>query len=152
MKRRMARAAVIAGCLLGAGAAISCGNGNTTSPTALPIVDKFTGTIAPLGTDSHNFTIVYSGYSDASFTVTSLTTVADGTTPSISIGVGFGTTNVGVCTRSTGFTNPSAPLNAELATTGTPFTPGLYCIQVFDNPDSPTVTEPLNYAITVKHY
>ena len=152
MKRRLARAAVIGSCLFGAGSAVSFGNGNTAAPTPLPITDKFTGTIAPLGTDSHNFTVVYSGYSDASFTITSLTTVADGTTPAISIGVGFGTTNVGVCTRSAGFTNPSAPLATELSTTGTPFTPGVFCIQVFDNPDSPTVTEPLNYAITVKHY
>ncbi len=132
----------------------TCSNNNTaTTPSAVLATENLTGTISPLGTASNNFTVNYSAaYSNASITVTSLKTVADGTPQAITIGVGFGSTNLGVCTRSATFSNGAAPLNAELPTTGSPFIAGVYCVQIYDNPDSPTVTEPLTYAVTVKHY
>jgi hypothetical protein len=125
----------------------------TTTPSPVVATDTFTGVIGPLGSASHTFTVTYSSaYTDASVTITSLKTVANGTAPSITIGVGFGTTSVGVCTKAAALTNGTAPLNTELPTTGGVFGPGTYCVQLFDNPDAPTVTEPLNYAISVKHY
>ena len=153
--RRMVHVGIGIAALLSA----ACGSGNSTtsstatSPSPVLTTDTFTGTISPLGTAANTFTVNYAGaYSNASVTVTSLTTAAGALPQSITIGVGFGSTNLGVCTRSASFTNPAAPLNTELNTNGTPFIAGTYCIQVFDNPDAPTVTEPLNYALTVKHY
>lgn len=135
-----------------AGAA-GCGSSSPTAPIVPPSVvsDTFTGTIGPLGTDSHTFTVVYTGGpSDASITVNSLATVANQTPAAITIGVGFGTLNQGVCTQA--LSNPAAAVGAELATTSTPFVNGTYCVLVFDNQAAPTVSEPLTYNITVKHY
>jgi hypothetical protein len=134
--------------------AASCSNSNSsTAPSATLSTDTITGVLNPGGTDSHTFTVNYSSaYTDASITVTKLTTVANGTPQMITIGVGFGTTNVGVCTTAAAFTNPAAPFNTELPTSGSPFIAGQYCVQVFDNPANPTVTEPLNYSLNVKHY
>ena len=89
---------------------------------------------------------------NASATVTSLTTVADGTSKPVTIGIGFGTLSLGVCTRSTALSNAAAPFNTELFVPEGTFGPGTYCFQVFDNSGASTVTEPLNYSITVKHF
>jgi hypothetical protein len=110
----------------------------------------FTGTINPLGTASHSFTVAYAGGSNASITVNSLVTVANQTSQAITIGVGFGTLNLGVCTPA--ITNPAATIGTELPTSTSPFGNSTYCVQVFDNPAAPTVPEPLTYSITVKHY
>ena len=83
-----------------AGAA-GCGSSSPTAPVADPTVvsDTFTGTINPLGTDSHTFTVGYAGgTSNASVTVMALATVANQTPQTITIGVGFGSLNQGVCT------------------------------------------------------
>lgn len=154
---RVVRLAVSLGVLLAAAATASCGSGTTpitpTTPAAVLATEVFTGVIVPLGTASHSFTVTYAtAYSDASLTVTSLATVADGTAAPVTIGVAFGTTSLGVCTRSTTYVNPAGPYNVELPTTGAPFIAGTFCVQLFDNPAAPTVTEPLNYSITVKHY
>jgi hypothetical protein len=134
--------------------AVSCSNNSSAAaPSPVLATEDFTGVISPLGTDSHTFTVNYtSAASNASITVTTLTTVANNTAAAITVGVGFGTVNVGLCTRDPGHSNPAAPINTELPTTDAPFGPGLYCVQVFDNPNAPTVTEPLNYKITVKHF
>jgi len=104
-----------------------------------------------MGTASHNFTVTYSAAAtNASITVTSLATVADQTPQAITIGVGFGYLNLGVCTVV--LSNPAAPIGTELPTTTAPFQGATYCVQIFDNQASPTVTEPLTYTLTVKHY
>jgi hypothetical protein len=80
-----------------AGAA-GCGSSSPTAPVADPTVvsDTFTGTINPLGTDSHTFTVGYAGgTSNASVTVVALATVANQTPQTITIGVGFGSLNQG---------------------------------------------------------
>jgi hypothetical protein len=124
-----------------------------TAPSATLETETFTGTLSPLGLSSHAFNVQYgSAYSDASVTVTRLVTVADGSERQISVGVGFGTVNVGSCTRAAALTNPTAPYNVELPTNGSPFLAGTYCIAIFDNTDAPTVTEPLTYTMVVKHY
>jgi hypothetical protein len=135
-----------------AGAA-GCGSSSPTGPTVTPTVisDMFTGTLSPLGNDGHSFTVVYAGgTSNASITVTALATVANQTPLTITIGVGFGTINLGVCTPA--LTIPVAAIGSELSTTTSPFVNGTYCVLVFDNPAAPTVTEPVTYSITVNHY
>jgi hypothetical protein len=135
-------------------AALGAGCGDSpTAPTATLVTETFTGTLAPLGLASHTFTVNYAeAYSDASVTVTRLASVADGTEQQISVGVGFGTVSVGACTRAAALTNPTAAYNVELPTNGSPFLAGPFCIAIFDNTDAPTVTEPLAYTLTVKHY
>jgi hypothetical protein len=155
--RRIARFAAGTSAIIVLGLATACGGSTspTTPTTPAPVLttETFTGTIAPLGIDSHTFTVNYAAsYSDASVTITSLSTVSTGAAQTIAIGVGFGSTNLGVCSRASNYTNPAAPLNTELQTSGAPFTAGPYCVQLFDNTTSPTVTEPLKYSITVKHY
>jgi hypothetical protein len=130
-----------------------CGSSTATAPTAVATVvaDTFTGTINPQGTDSHNFTVNYAAATtNASITVVSLVTVANQTPQAITIGVAFGTLNLGVCNAA--ISNPAAPIGTELPTTNAPFQNGTYCVMVFDNTAAPTVTEPLTYNITVKHY
>lgn len=144
---------VVFGLVLAVGALSACRGKSATLPTPVLSTDTFTGTITPLGTAFHSFTVNYDGsYTDASITVNSLTSVATGTAQSITIGVGFGSLSLGVCTRASTLTNPAAPVGTELPTSGGTFGPGTYCVQVFDNTGAPTVTEPLNYSIAVKHY
>jgi hypothetical protein len=134
------------------GLAAGCGD-SPTAPTAELVTETFTGTLTPLGLVSHTFNVNYAqAYSDASVTVTRLVTVADGTERQISVGVGFGVISVGVCTRAAALTNPTAAYNTELPTNGSPFLAGPYCVAIFDNTDAPTVTEPLTYTLTIKHY
>lgn len=134
--------------------AAACSKSATAmTPSPVLATDTFTGTINPLGSASHSFVVTYaSANSDASITVNSLVSVATETAQAITIGVGFGTVNVGVCTRVTGYTNVAAPLNTALTTNTSPFAAGTFCVQIFDNPDAPTVTEPLTYSVSVKHY
>ena len=152
--RPLCRLALSASVVLGTGCGGSDSDTTTpTSPSAVLATETFTGTINPLGSASHTFTVTYAtAYTNASMTITTLATIASSETQPTTIGVGFGTTNVGVCTRSANFTNAAAPLNTELATNGAPFIAGTYCIQLFDNAESPTITEPVAYSVTVKHY
>ncbi len=153
MKSRCLRLGAVVGLLSAASVSFACGGSTPTAPTPVLTTENFTGTITPLGAKSHTFNVNFAeNYSDSSFTLTSLTAVADATPRAITIGVGFGSVSVGVCTRAAQYSNPATPLNTELPTTGGVFIAGQYCISVFDNPAAPTVTEPLNYAITVKHY
>jgi hypothetical protein len=152
MMLRRARAASMSGVLLVIVLVAGCGD-SPTAPTATLATETFSGTLTPLGLSSHTFNVTYAqAYSDASVTVTRLVTVADGSERQISVGVGFGTVSVGACTRAAALTNPTAPYNVELPTNGSPFLAGTFCITVFDNTDAPTVTEPLIYTLTVKHY
>lgn len=125
---------------------------NPAAPTPTLKTETFSGTLSPLGLVSHTFDIEYSGYSDASVMVTRLAAASDSTDRAITIGVGFGTVNVGVCTRAAAYTNPTADLNVELTTSGGAFLNGSYCVAIFDNTDAPTAAEPLLYTMVVKHY
>lgn len=146
---------LLVGLLSVAAVAAACNknNNNSTSPTPVATTDTFSGTINPGETKTHAFVVNYgSNYTNAAFTITSLTSVATGQPVSTTLGVGFGSYNVGVCTRDASFTNPAAPLNTYLPTAGAPFLVGTYCVQVFDNSSAPTVTEPLRYTIAIEHY
>jgi hypothetical protein len=157
MNRRVAHIIASVVLIFGVSAAAGCGSSSSPiAPAPVSTTDTFTGVVAPLGSDSHTFTVNYTAdYSTATATITSLKTVANGTPVNITIGVAFGTANLGFCTPSTSFQNPVAAVNQPLPTTGAPFVGGqanAYCIQVFDNPAAPTVPEPINYTITVQHY
>jgi hypothetical protein len=130
--------------------------GSPTVPTPIQKVENFTGTLQPLGTDTKPFTVSYSqSTSDLSVTINSLTTVA-GSTPvtGITIGVAFGAPSGTSCAIQV--QAPAAPLGQELfAPNGA--SAGNYCVVIFDCPTGTTgctsmLTEPVTYAMTVKHY
>jgi hypothetical protein len=135
--------------VLGAVISAGCNNGSTT-PTPTLSTEDFTGTVAVSGWDSKQFTVNYQlTASDASVTVTALTSTATGTPVSTTIGVAFGSFAFdGSCTAASAYTATAAPIGQELVASGA-FGPGRYCIKVFD---AGTLTESINYAITVKHY
>jgi hypothetical protein len=129
--------------------------GRKIGPSEIPVqqTEVFTGTITPLGASHHAFTVDYAvTFTDATLTLTNLTTVANGSVPPITIGLAFGNLNGSVCTRATSYTRVAVSVNQPLPTVDQPFQPGPFCVQIFDNPDKPTVTEPLNYTLQVVHY
>jgi peptidoglycan hydrolase-like protein with peptidoglycan-binding domain len=131
-------------------AAVACSNANQTGPTPELTAENFTGTLAVAGTDSRNFTVVLAGAtSDASVTVTSLTTVSTQTAVLTTIGIGFGIiASDGTCSRNTTYSNSAATLNQEYVAQSA-FSAGTFCVQIFD---AGTLTEPVTYALTVRHY
>ena len=131
--------------------------GRKIGPSEIPIqtTETFTGTIGPQGASHHAFTVNYAvTFTDATLTLTSLTKVSDGSVPAISVGLAFGNTNStgSVCTRAPSYTRVAVSVNQPLPTVDVPFINGLYCVQIFDNPAVPTITEPLNYTLQVVHY
>jgi hypothetical protein len=145
-------ASLLAATLLLAFAASACGK-SPTSPTPTLVTETFTGTLAPKGTSSKPFAVSYAlDYSDASVTVTSLTTTANATPITSTIGIGFGVIGFdGSCTRDAGYTADAASLNQELIASGV-FINGAginYCVQIYD---VGTLTEAANYTFVVKHY
>jgi hypothetical protein len=136
--------------LIGAG----CG-GSPDAPTPVAKTDTFTGTLQPLGSDFKLFTITAQGTTDLSITINTLTTVAASTpVTGITIGVGVGSVSGATCALQV--QNPAAVLGQELfAPSGA--AAGTYCVQIFDCPTgstgcASTLTEPVTYSMTVKHY
>ena len=139
-------------CLVGllvAASAAACSD-PPTAPTPVLIEDTFTGTVSTGGADTKTFVVQYqANYSDASVIVTSLSTAATGTPLTTTIGVGFGTVAAdGSCARDPNFSSAAAVIGQELLATGV-FLDGTYCIQVFD---AGSLTEPVAYGVTVRHY
>jgi len=134
-------------------AATSCGKSSTTTtaPTPVLVTDSLVGTVQVLGVDTKPFSVQYPyAYTEASITVTSMKSVATGAAidPATTIGVAFGTILAdGTCSRSS-IAEPATMLNQEKVSPAV-FLNGLYCMQIFD---SGTLLEPINYAITLKHY
>lgn len=131
-----------------------CG-GSPAAPTPVVKTDNFTGTLQPLGVDFKTFTIEAAGTTDLSITVNSLATVAAGTpVTGITIGLGVGTISGGVCSLQV--QTPVAALAQELfAPNGA--SAGTYCVEIYDCPTgatgcTSTLTEPVTYSMTVKHY
>lgn len=129
--------------------AAACGS-QTTTPTPVLSTENFTGTLSVGGSAFKTFTVNYQlTASDASITVTSLTTVADNTPLSVTIGIAFGSIAFdGSCSRAASYTDNAIPIGTERVAAAA-FGPGTYCIAIFDNG---TLTEPTNWAMTVKHY
>ena len=154
MVTRTARFLPIALCATVLSAAAGCGG--STAPTPVAKTEVFTGTLQPLGADFKTFSIAYTQSStDLSITVNSLTTVASSApVTGITIGVGIGTVSGSTCAIQV--QNPAAVLGQELfAPNGA--SAGNYCVQISDCPTgttgcTSTLTEPVNYSMTVKHY
>ncbi|MEO7189873.1 MAG: hypothetical protein ABI051_02325 [Vicinamibacterales bacterium] len=142
------RSPLVVGLLLAAAAA-GCSK-NPAAPTPVLTTETFTGSLQVLGSSSKNFTVNYSlSASDASVTVTSLTTSANSTPITTTIGIGFGVPAFdGTCTRSATYSSSVAAINQELPALGV-FGQGTYCVQIFD---AGTLTQAANYTFVVKHY
>src|SRR5690606_39355914 len=114
--------------------------------------DEFTGTINPGGISAHQFNVRYAlDFSDARVSVTSLTSVATGQPVSITVGVGFGAVSNDTCTLAPRYSATRA-VNQFFQTIDAPFSANPYCVMILDDPDNPTIPEPLNYKLTVVHY
>ena len=137
-------------------ATLATGCGSTTAPDPVLQTETFTGTLQPLGLDFKTFSISYSqSTTDLSVSIDSLKTVASAApVTGITMGIGFG--NVSGTTCSLSVQTPTAALAQELfAPNGA--SSGTYCVQIFDCPTgtsgcSSTLTEPVTYTLTVRHY
>ena len=135
---------------------LAAGCGSPTAPTPTLQTETFTGTLQPLGVDFKTFSINYTqSPTDLSVTVGTLTTVASASpVTGITIGIGVGSVSGSTCVMQV--QTPSAALGQELfAPNGA--SAGTYCVQIFDCPTgatgcASTLTEPVNYSLTVKHY
>ena len=134
----------------------SSGCGSATAPDPVLQTETFTGTLQPLGLDFKTFSVATtSSTTDLSVSVDSLKTVADGTSVTgITIGVGFGTVSNATCSLQV--QTATATLGQELfAPNGA--SAGAYCVEITTvppgRPAAPsTLTEPVNYSMTVRHY
>lgn len=156
MQRPAARRfSLIAPCAMLLSMAAGCGDG-PTAPTPVLQTENFTGTLQPLGVDFKTFNVAYTdGPTELSVSINSLATVT-GSTPvtGITIGVGVGTVVGTACSLQV--QTPVATLGQELfAPNGA--SAGTYCVQIYDCPTGATgcvstLTEPVTYTMTVKHY
>ncbi len=135
--------------LLAAALFAGCGK-PPTAPTPVLATETVTGTVDVLGSSTKTFTVDYDNdISDASLTVASLTRVSDGTPVTVTIGIGFGEIAFdGSCVLATRYTSNAAAIGQELIAAGA-FFGGDYCFRIFD---SGTLTEPVTYTVTLKHY
>jgi hypothetical protein len=142
--------------ILGSAALALAGCGSATAPDPVIKTEAFSGTLEPLGMDFKTFSIAYTqGTTDLSVTIDSLKKVSDGSAVTgITIGIGFGSVSGATCALQ--IQQPAAALAQELfAPNGA--SAGTYCVQIYDCPTgttgcSSTLTEPVTYAMTVKHY
>lgn len=142
--------------ILGCTAVALAGCGSATAPDPVIQSETFSGTLQPLGTDFKTFSIAYTqGTTDLSVSVDTLKKVSDGSAVTgITIGIGFGTVSGTTCSLQV--QTPVAALAQELfAPSGA--SAGAYCVQIYDCPTgttgcSSTLTEPVTYSMTVRHY
>ncbi len=131
MVRRLSIAFVVA--------ALAAACGSSTPVTApASVTDTFKGTVAPGGSDSHNFTV-------ASFGEVDVTLTAAGPPPTITMGLGVGTPSGGTCTLTGNPVSASAGTTAQISGTANA---GTYCVQVFDAGNQ---VAPVTYTVTVAH-
>ena len=95
MRRVLPVALVLA--LLAVGCDNSEGGNAATGPTAAPatITETFTGTLAPMGVNSHTFTVTVAG-------VVSITLTSVGPPATITVGLGVGIPSAATCSLSLG--------------------------------------------------
>ena len=125
--------------------AAACGGSDTPStivaPTGTLVTDTFTGTVAVMQTNVHNFTITVGGN-------VSVTLVSAGPPPTITMGLGIGSpgATAGTCSFFSGGTiataaGSTAQLNGTAAA-------GSYCVGVGDIGNA---LQPIDYVVTVAH-
>jgi len=120
---------------------IGCAEDETpTTPTDPPteVTEQFSGTLTPNGGHTHEFTIQRAG--DVVARIDSLTPAE------AVIGLSLGPLSVQAC--SAAVARDDATSNTSLA--GTASTSGSFCLRVYDA--GGTVTGPVEYSITVRHF
>ncbi len=132
-----------------------CGK-SATAPSPTLQTETFTGTLQPLGSDFKTVTVSFTqSITDLSVSVDSLKKVSDASAVTgITIGVGFGTVSGSTCSLQV--QTPTANLGQELSAPNGAGA-GTYCVEIFDCPTgstgcSSTLTEPVTYSMTVRHY
>ena len=140
MRQSVSFIAVVACIALSAG----CDNSgdSSTSPTPVPLTtETFTGTVDPMGSVFHSFTVAQGGELD-------ITLTAVGPPATIFMGLGIGTlsSDSASCSLDSRFTlathastTPQIPVSAGA---------GRYCVQLFDIGNQ---TAQVSYTITVAH-
>jgi len=124
----------------------ACG-GSSTSPTTVSsnstvTTETFTGTVQPLGTNVHTFTVTTPG----SVTVTM---TAAGPPPTISMGLGVGNPNsAGNCIFLSGGTTTAIASATTPQLQGTLASSGAYCVAIGDIGNA---AGPIAYSVTVSH-
>ena len=124
----------------------ACG-GSSTSPTTVSsnstvTTETFTGTVQPLGTNVHTFTVTTPG----SVTVTM---TAAGPPPTISMGLGVGNPNsAGNCIFLSGGTTTAIASTTTPQLQGTLASSGAYCVAIGDIGNA---AGPIAYSVTVSH-
>ncbi len=122
---------------------IACDNSGSTDTTPIApatVTDTFTGTVQPMSSDAHNFTVAAAGQ-------VGITLTAAGPPPTIFMGLGIGTVSAtdGSCVVAASLTATiQASPNPLYATLGA----GTYCVSVFDVGNQ---TAPVDYTVTVQH-
>jgi hypothetical protein len=108
----------------------------TPTPAPPTATDAFSGTLAILGSNTHQFTVNQIGAIQVS---------VDSITPGAAIGIGVGTPSGANCLLVQGLT---AVASANRQISGTATITGTFCISVFDVGN---LVESVTYAITVRH-
>jgi len=108
----------------------------TPTPATPTVSETFTGTLLPLGIDTHPFTVSQIGGIEVSLT---------GVSPGASVGLGVGTPSGANCLLIDNLTVVSSP-TAQLR--GTATVVGSFCVSVFDVGN---LVESVNYTVTVLH-
>lgn len=134
--------ALVVACLAVSVACDNSDGGDSSLPTspATLITDTFVGTVQPMASDAHNFTITQAGQ-------VAITLTAAGPPPTIFMGLGVGSVGAdGSCTLLPGgATSTQAGANAQLSGTALA---GNFCVVVFDIGNQ---SGPVNYTVTVSH-
>lgn len=118
--------------------AAACGDDATPTSPTVTVTDDFSGTLVPLGTNTHTFTVKAAG---------TVTVMLNSVTPlaTLAIGVSIGSwdgTNCGVLAA-----NGNARVSTTSVLSGTA-NPANFCLQVYD---SGNLTGDITYALQVTH-
>ena len=124
-----------------ASVSVGCGGDNSspTAPSATVVNERFLGTLAPSGSNTHAFRVAAAGTLEIVLTAVS-------PDAAVSLGVAVGTWNGSVCTVVTA--NQNARQNT-LAVSGNALV-GDFCVQVFDSGKIPA-NGTTNYTLQVNH-
>jgi hypothetical protein len=107
------------------------------TPAATVTTDTFTGTLIPLGTNSHSFTVAATG-------AVNITLLSVGPPATITVGLGVGTPSATSCALIQAVSTPAGTI-AQLSGTANA---GAFCISVFDVGN---LSASVDYTVTVSH-